>query len=477
LESRRAEDGVHPLWWTLGLVVLISAVVSTTGLLFSGAIRAVVPVTVTADRSGLVMETGGKVKLRGLPVGRVAAVQGSGNGVALHLDIDRSAVRYIPGNVAARIRASTIFGAKYVDLVYPDHPSPQRLRAGAVLLALNVTTEVNTAFQNLLAVTRQIEPRKLNAVLTTLADALRGKGRRIGEATTDLDDVLTALNPRVGTFGTDLKALAGVGNTYGAAAPALLAALASLSTTSVTLTRQQSDLDQALLGAIGLSQSGTALLHPNKETVVKALTELKPTTDLLEKYSPEYACTLQGAAWLMDPNGGDGDTPNGGNGYSAILDVGLGLVVDPYRFPDNLPIVGAKGGPDGRPSCGGLPRADLDWPVRALVTDTGYGGGLDWRPNPGIAHPWWRSFFRTTKAFPETPIEHGAGPPAIGPVIYPGGPPYGAPLFGPDGQPLWATPPPGSPPPPVPGDAVAPPPYGPAPGPVGPPVGAPGATP
>jgi phospholipid/cholesterol/gamma-HCH transport system substrate-binding protein len=155
-----------------------------------------------------------------------------------------------------------------------------------------------------------------------------------------------------------------------------------------------------------------------------------------------------------------------GNGYSAVSDAAmLSLAADPYRYPDNLPIIAAKGGPDGKPGCGALPRVDQNMPVRYLVTNTGYGIGLDIRPNPGIAHPWLANFFPVTKAIPELPRIHGDGPPAIGPVPYPGAPPYGAPLFGPDGTPLWAAPPPGAPPPPVPGVPVPPAPYGPGPAP------------
>ena len=38
------------------------------------ALKSYVPVTLTSDRSGLVMETNAKVKLRGVQVGRVASI-------------------------------------------------------------------------------------------------------------------------------------------------------------------------------------------------------------------------------------------------------------------------------------------------------------------------------------------------------------------------------------------------------------------
>ena len=89
-------------------------------------------------------------------------------------------IQFIPANVGARINVTTVFGAKFVDLVYPEHPQSARLVAGSMLRATNVTTEVNTVFQNVVDLLKMIDPMKLNAVLTAVADAVRGRGERIG---------------------------------------------------------------------------------------------------------------------------------------------------------------------------------------------------------------------------------------------------------------------------------------------------------
>ncbi len=51
----------------------------------------------------------------------------------------------------------------------------------------NVSTEVNTVFENLVDLLDQIDPAKLNAILSALAEGVRGQGERIGEATTDAE--------------------------------------------------------------------------------------------------------------------------------------------------------------------------------------------------------------------------------------------------------------------------------------------------
>ena len=433
---------IHPAWWTAVLIAVVLVFVWLCSAMFAGTLNSYVPVTLTSQRAGLVMESGAKVKMRGVQVGRVAGIEGGNQPVRLKLELFPDQIKYIPANAEAQIRATTLFGAKYVDLIYPDNPSPQHISAGAVLRSRNVTTEVNTIFENLVNVLHQIDPPKLNAVLTALADAVRGRGERIGEATTAANHVLGEINPRMATVQQDWRSVRGASDAYSGAAQNLLATLKAFTTTSATITNQASDLDVLLLNVIGVSQAGIDLLAPNKDNLVGAVNVLPPTTDLLLNYNPEFTCLLVGAKSFLD-NGGY-DVTAGNNGRSVILDDAFMFGSDPYRYPDNLPIVAAKGGPGGRPGCGSLPDVTANYPVRQLITNTGWGTGLDIRPNPGIGFPGWVNFFPVTRAVPEPPSIRYLGPPAPGPVPYPGAPAYGAPLYGPDGTPLYP-PPPGQP--------------------------------
>lgn len=193
----KTKHRLHDAWWTLFLVGAIGVVVLVTAMSFNGTLRSYVPVTLTADRSGLVMDTGAKVMMRGVQVGRVSQIGQTNrdtHGTSLRLEIEPDQIRYIPANVEAQISATTAFGAKFVDLVMPPRPSRARLAAGAVLHSKNVSTEINTVFENVVDLLNMIDPLKLNAVLTAVADAVRGQGERIGQATTDLNQVLAALN-------------------------------------------------------------------------------------------------------------------------------------------------------------------------------------------------------------------------------------------------------------------------------------------
>lgn len=399
--SESRSQRTHPGRWTFVLVIAVIGTIVLTATLFSGSFKSSIAVTVLSDRAGLVMDRGGKVKLRGVQVGRVSEITAGKDHVTLKLAIQPEQIRYIPANVGARIRATTLFSAKYVDLVYPRHPSPQRLAAGTVLRAENVGTEVNTMFANLVKVLNQIDPAKLQGVLSALAEGLRGHGATVGQSITDANQVLLAINPRAETVRTDMQAVTRLSDTYGAAAQDILKVLDAASVTSATIAGEAPALDALLAEMIGLSRSGIALLGANKDRLVTAVNLLDPTTSLLTKYHGALTCMLVGAKIALDT--GYLDATGGANGYSLIIDSTPLFGADQYRFPQNLPIVGAKGGPGGKPGCGSLPDVAANWPLRQLITNTGWGTGLDIRPNPGIAFPGYADYLPVTRGQPEPP--------------------------------------------------------------------------
>jgi phospholipid/cholesterol/gamma-HCH transport system substrate-binding protein len=432
------------------LFLVVIALSVLTAVLFSGAARSFERLTLVSDRSGLVMENGAKVKLRGVQIGEVESIgteasAGGGDLSKLTLKIYPSDFQFLPSDVEAEIKSSTAFGAKYVDLVVPaGGGSSQPLTPDAVLQSRNVTVEVNTVFQNLQSVVQSVDPAKLNSVLSAVAEAVRGKGDVIGQAISDSNDVLLAVNPRMPTVQQDWRLFGQTAQAYSDAAQHIVSILDSFSTTSTTIASHASALDQVLLSAVGFAESGTTVLGGNQTNLVRAMNILDPTTALLMRYSPTYTCLFQGAQWFLEHGGRDA---LGGNGKSVIMDAALLMGDDPYRYPDNLPVVNAKGGPGGKPSCGSLPDISKNYPVKYLVTDTGFGTGLDLRPNPGIGFPGFANYFPATKAVPEPPRIRYSGGPAPGPLPpYPGAPAYGAPEFAPDGTPLYP-PPPGEGPP------------------------------
>jgi len=340
-------------------------------------------------------------------------------------------------------------GGKFVDLVAPTDPSPKHLAPGAVLTSQNVAVEVNTVFENVVDLINQIDPYKLNAVLSALAEGVGGRGEQIGQSITDTNEVLTALNPRTDTMRADLQSVTAVSDTLSGAAPNLIDTIAAATTTSATVTAKASQLDSLLVGIAGLSRSGIDLIGPNKDNLVQAINLLAPTTSLLMKYNPELTCLLVGA----DRSGTElSQMAAGHNGKSLVMDAALLLGDDPYRYPRQP----ARNRGQGRPwrqtrlRVTARRRPKLAGALSGHQHRMGYRARCAAQPRhrvPGIrrlpaGHP----------RRPEPPSVRYAGPPAPGPIPYPGAPPYGAPLYAPDGTPLY----PGVPLPPQPPSAATP---------------------
>ena len=160
---------------------------------------------------------------------------------------------------------------------------------------------------------------------------------------------------------------------------------------------------------------------------------------------------LVGAKWLLDNGGYDA---TGGNGKSFIVDGGSLAGDDPYHYPDNLPIIGAKGGPGGRPGCGSLPDRRQELAGAPAGHQHRVGHRRRHPAQPGHRLPRLRQLppghprcaraaehpqpVRWARARPE-PRTRGGHPGA-------GRPPYGAPMYDPDGTPIWNNLPPAPPP-------------------------------
>ena len=409
--NRVRSSKIDPIWWAPTLFILVAGLVALTAASFSGTFHAFIRLTLVSDRAGLVMEPGAKVKLRGVQVGQVASIGTDVKAAQLQLKMDPGPFKYLPSNLEAEIKSTTAFGSKYVDLIVPDQPSSTALKPGAVLHSRNVTVEVNTVFENLQSVVAALDPAKLNAILSAFAQSLRGKGDRLGQAITSANNVLLTVNPRMGTIDKDWRLFGKTTAAYSDAAQNILSILDSAATSSATLTENQRSLDTLLLSAVGFSQTGIGVIGNNESNIVRSFNLLDPTTALLQKYSPTFTCLFQGAQWYVDHGGRDA---LGGNGYSVILDAALLFGDDPYRYPKHLPKVNATGGPGGRPSCGSLPDPSANFPVRQLVTDTGWGTAPDEiRTSPWVGNPWWANYFPTTKNPPEAPryFYRGGQPP------------------------------------------------------------------
>jgi phospholipid/cholesterol/gamma-HCH transport system substrate-binding protein len=361
---------VRPLVGLVSIAVVV-AIVFVAVTLFRGGFTTSVPITIMSDRAGLVMNPDARVKMRGVQVGKVASIQEMPGGrAALHLAMDPSQLHLVPSNVLVDITSTTVFGAKFVQLVPPDNPSTEPLAAGAVLDSKNVTVEVNTVFEQLTQVLSSIQPEKLNETLGAIATAFNGRGQKIGQTLADLDAYLAKTEPSLGALSRDLAVAPDVLNTYADVSPQLVDTVKNSTKISQTIVDEQDNLDAFLVSAIGLADIGNDVIGANRQPLTDVLHLLVPTTDLTNEYSPAINCALAGMADLLH------QPPLPAPGI--LISVSFMFGIERYRYPTNLPKVAATGGPQ----CSGLPHLAFNTQAPWVVTDDGtnpeqYG-------NPGI---------------------------------------------------------------------------------------------
>jgi phospholipid/cholesterol/gamma-HCH transport system substrate-binding protein len=382
----------------VGLLVILALVLTLVFMQFRGDFKAKTQLTMLSARAGLVMDPGSKVTYNGVEIGRVAkisqVVRDGRPAAKFLLDVYPKYLKLIPANVNANIKATTVFGGKYVSLTTPKNPTPQRITPQHVIDARSVTTEINTLFQTITSIAQQIDPVKLNLTLAGAAQALNGLGSKLGQSIVNANAVLDDVNPQQPQVRRDIQQLAALGDVYANAAPDLINFLNNADVTARTIHQQENNLDAALLSAVGFGNTGADVIGRGGPYLVRGAADLKPTAQLLDTYSPELYCTVRN---FHDVEPKVQAATGGSNGYSLRTETellsGLGLFVgpgivpllfsqlgglaglvggapNPYVYPENLPRVNARGGPGGAPGCWQSITHDF-WPAPYLVMDTG----------------------------------------------------------------------------------------------------------
>lgn len=354
----------------LGVAALV-AVIVLAATLFRGGFTASVPVTVLSGRAGLVMNPDAKVMLHDVQVGRVSAVEDRADGTAaIHLAIDPERLSAIPADAGVDITSATVFGAKAIHFIVPENASDAGLQPGQVIAADHVMLEINTLFEQLVSVLSAIQPDKLNETLGAISSAMNGRGDQIGESLRDLNSFLTQVNPHIDALNRDLAAAPVAVRAYADAGPDLMSIIDSSVQIGRTVVDRRDDLDRVLISAIGLARTGDEVLAQNGQPLAEVLRLMVPTTTLADNYKAGLTCGLGGVRNMAN------NAPLNVPGVEVMAGFLWGQ--DRYRYPNDLPKVAAKGGPQ----CTDLPTVPYGKTPPYVVTDSGTN---PWKyNNPGI---------------------------------------------------------------------------------------------
>ncbi|MBO9520546.1 MAG: MCE family protein [Nocardioidaceae bacterium] len=224
-----------------------------------------------ADAGGSLV-SGADVKIRGVIVGRVTSIgRGSGGGVRVNIDIPSDDLRMVPNNVVARILPATVFGTSYVDLVTPGRPATTSLRAGAVIPADKTqgTLELQQALDDIDSLVKAVGPAELASAIGSAAQALDGRGLKLGDTIDVANAYLAKLNPRMPAVREDLSKLADNLELARGVLPDFLAATDDLLVTARTLVEKKASLATLISGGTTLTARANGLLSANQAALVR----------------------------------------------------------------------------------------------------------------------------------------------------------------------------------------------------------------
>lgn len=283
-----------------GLVYLgvAAAMVLVAVLVYQKAFVSSVDVDLSTGTIGNALQTGSDVKLNGVPVGEVSAIEPTDSGAVLTLALQPETAETLPPNTTARLLPKTLFGERYVSLVTPGSAiGGSGLSAGDQITqdVSDEAVELEQLFDELLPLLQSIQPEKLSATLGELATALRGRGEQIGDTLTETADYLARLNPEVPQMAEDLAQLAEVAGIYEDAAPDLLEALDTLTTTSATLVDQRSQLADTYARVISSADTTEGWVSRNQRTIIVLSRDSRAALGAARPYARQFPCLFRAA--------------------------------------------------------------------------------------------------------------------------------------------------------------------------------------
>jgi len=349
------------------LVLLLGLAVAQYQKAFSGAVE----VILETDTIGNQLQEASDVKIRGVLVGDVRSVAADADGATIELAIDPEHLDEIPADVSARLLPKTLFGERFVSLVPPEEPSGEKLAAGDVIGQdrSENAIELQQVVDDLLPLLQAVSPQDLSYTLGAIADALRGRGERLGENLATLGTYVGELNTVLPQLQADISRIADVADTYDSAAADLLAVLDNLSVTSATFVDQAEQLRRTFTVVDASSATAADFLTQNEESLISLAESSLPVLGVFAEYSPEYPCLLDGLArfnpMITEAFGGDGD---------PALNLNITVQFPPRNsyVPGDQPAYVPQAGPD----CAGLD--DID----GIIARTAQGQFYDAEPKP-----------------------------------------------------------------------------------------------
>lgn len=339
----------------VAFLIVLALLLGLAVAVYQKAFTEVARVTLETDTAGNQLQEASDVKMRGVIVGDVREVAASAEGATIELAIKPEYLEEIPADVTVRLLPKTLFGERFVALEMPENPSSERLADGAVIGQdrSENAIELQRVIDNTLPLLQAVEPQDLSYTLGAVAQALRGRGDRLGQNLASAGEYFGEINTVMPQLQADISELADFADTYNGAADDLLAVLDNLAITNTTIVDQREQLRRTFTVGASSANELAGFLETNERNLISLAATSRPVLGLFAKYSPVYPCLLDGLTRSV---------PRIGETFGTDGDPALNLNIqisfpprNPYA-PGDQPAYLDKSGPD----CMGLDNIDAE---------------------------------------------------------------------------------------------------------------------
>lgn len=292
--------------WVVGLLVVVAVAAGYLLLQPSPTTR----ITASFDRA-VGLYPGSDVRVLGVKVGQVTAVEPAGDRVRVGIEYDAE-VR-VPAGVQAVIVARSVVADRYVQLAPPYTKGPV-LQDGATVTDTRSPVEIDEAVGSFDQLARALGPSGANAdgalsqLLQVSADTFGGQGESVGASVRNLSDAASALAANRDEFSETVRNLAAVTETMAADDGRIRAFMKDLAEVSGQLNGERQELRATLKGlAVTLTQVAD-FVDDNRTEVTTNAKDLAHITRLLVKHRKSLETFLDTAPLAVN---------NANNAYDA----------------------------------------------------------------------------------------------------------------------------------------------------------------
>lgn len=305
----------------LGALVLTLVVTIATIGVGRGWYDAGYGLEVSAPRTGLGLEAGSDVRIRGVPIGRVT-------GVALDAD-ERAIISVhvedgvsIPADATAAIDPVSLIGPKYVHIdPGPNEDSGPFLAAGERLSAEAEPTELADVLAGLSDLLTAVDPADIDTVVSELAAGYVGTEDELHDTFDNSQTLLEVFDERSGDAERMMTGLADLSDEMVDAGPTIVATGRDLAAALPEILAREGAFEELLLEADRASVEVTTLLDEHQGSIDELVAGMSAATIALDGAAPELENLVEVTEVVFDTLGriAHVDNPDGSLGGAVEL--------------------------------------------------------------------------------------------------------------------------------------------------------------